>query len=136
MASSTLLSQFAHDPVLGHITTFGGHPVICAAGLAGLKELEERRLVEGVNAKGQLLHDLLIQHPAIVEIRYRGLFFAVELQGEDEVMQVVSGCLENGLIGFYFLSHRSAFRLAPPFTITEEEIRRAAEIITEQLNRL
>jgi acetylornithine/N-succinyldiaminopimelate aminotransferase len=120
------MAQFTFDPILGHITTFGGHPLVCTAAHAALKFLLDHQLVEQVNTKGQLLHDLLIPHPLVKEIRYKGLFFAIEMQDAGMVQQIVDACQKDGLITFWFLSCPSAFRLAPPLTITEEEIRLAA----------
>lgn len=136
IASQPLLNQFSHDPVLGHITTFGGHPVICAGALAGLNELVDRKLIDDINEKGKLLHDALVTHPKIKEIRYRGLFFAIDLESDETVQAVVEDCLQAGVIGFYFLSHRTSFRLAPPFVITDDELRSAAKIITKALDKL
>ena len=122
-----LMEQFTFNPVLGHITTFGGHPLACTAAHAALEFLLENELVADVNKKGKLLHDLLVKHPLVKEIRHKGLLFAVEMENADIVQQVVEKCLENGMITFWFLSCPSAFRLAPPLTITEEEIELAAD---------
>ncbi len=75
-------------------------------------------------------------HPKIKEIRYRGLFFAIDLESDEAVQAVVADCLQAGVIGFYFLSHRTSFRLAPPFVITDDELRSAAKIITKALDKL
>lgn len=131
VSSKEKMAQFTFDPMLGHITTFGGHPLVCAAAHAGLKYLLDNDLIEGVNRKGKLLHDLLVQHSLVKEIRYRGLFFAIEMESEDIVQQVVEGCLEEGLITFWFLSCPNAFRLAPPLTITEQEIRESVAKMLE-----
>jgi acetylornithine/N-succinyldiaminopimelate aminotransferase len=136
IASKELLDQFSHDPILGHITTFGGHPLICAGALAGLKEMSERKLIDGVNSKGELLFNTLNSHPQVKEIRYRGLLFAIELDTDEAVQKVVEDCLKNGVIGFYFLSHRTSFRLAPPFIISDDELKEAACIITNALDKL
>lgn len=136
VASNELLEQFSHDPVLGHITTFGGHPLICAGALAGLNELCERKLIDDVNRKGEVLFNALNSHPKVTEIRYRGLLFAIDLESDEAVQKVVEDCLENGVIGFYFLSHRTSFRLAPPFIVTDNELKAAAEIIVNALDKL
>lgn len=125
------MAQFTFNPMLGHITTFGGHPLICTAAHAGLKYLLDHQLVETVNEKGQLLHDLLVNHPLVKEIRYRGLFFAIEMENAAIVQQVVDLCLKRGLVTFWFLSCPNAFRLAPPLVISKEEIKTAAIIIIE-----
>ncbi len=129
VTSKENMAQFTFNPMLGHITTFGAHPLVCASAHAGLQYLVNNHLVDGVHAKGNLLHDLLIKHPLVKEIRYRGLFFAIEMENEDIVQKVVEGCLEEGLITFWFLSCPNAFRLAPPLTISEDEIKMAAEMI-------
>ncbi len=125
------MAQFTFNPMLGHITTFGGHPLVCAAAHASLKYLLDHQLVETVNEKGQLLHDLLVDHPLVKEIRFRGLFFAIEMESAEIVQQIVDGCLEKGLITFWFLSCPNAFRLAPPLTISKEEIKNSAKLIIE-----
>lgn len=129
VSSRNNLAKFTHDPMLGHITTFGGHPLICAGAHAGLQYLLEADLINQVNWKGKLLHDILIQHPIVQEIRYRGLYFAIELESAEIVQQVVESCLEKGLITFWFLSCPNAFRLAPPLTISLEEIETATREI-------
>lgn len=131
ISSKDHLEQFTVNPILGHITTFGGHPLICAGAHAGLKYLLSTNLVEEANEKGQLLHDILIQHRLVKEIRFRGLFFAIEMESAALVQKIVERCLEKGMITFWFLSCPNAFRLAPPLVITLEEMKEAAmEIIT------
>ncbi len=135
-----MISSLAHmktlttNPPLGHITTFGGHPVICAAANAGLKYLDDHHLIPTVHAKGKIIYDLLIAHPLIQEIRYRGLFFAVELENEELVKRTVELCLEEGVLLFWFLSCPSAFRIAPPLTINEEELKKVCKIILKVLD--
>lgn len=136
ISSQERMSQFTYDPILGHITTFGGHPLICAGAHAGLKYLLDHQIVEKVQEKGQLLHDLLIAHPLVKEIRFRGLFFAIEMDSADIVQQVVEACLDEGLITFWFLSCPQAFRLAPPLTISLEEIKSAATTISSVLDKI
>jgi acetylornithine/N-succinyldiaminopimelate aminotransferase len=132
ISSKENMDLLTHDPVLGHITTFGGHPVCCAAALANLEVLATEPWIAEVNTKGALLKDLL-NHQDIVEVRQIGLMLAVELDSEDRVVQVIDALLERGMIGFYFLSCRNAFRLAPPLCITEDQIREAAAAILECL---
>ncbi len=124
-----------HDPVLGHITTFGGHPVNCAAGLAALKVLLEEGMVENALRMGELFKELLV-HPAIGEVRGTGLMLAVDLGDAGKVQRVVQGCLQRGVLGFWFLSCPTAFRIAPPLCITEELVRGACAAITRELDRL
>lgn len=134
VAHRGLMEQFTHGPMLGHITTFGGHPVTCAAVAKGLEELERGFLIPQVRAKGQRFTQALATHPAVREMRCRGLFMAIELATPDAVQQVVQYCLENGVIGFWFLSCPQAFRIAPPLTITHAEIDQACSVIRSALD--
>ncbi len=129
-ASKELMEQFTFNPMLGHITTFGGHPVCCASALASLNVLVGDRIIERVNEKGQLFRDLL-QHESIREIRSIGLMFAIEMEDFDMVYKVVQNCLKRGVIGFWFLSTKNSFRIAPPLIISEAEIRKACRLILE-----
>ena len=133
ISSKENMELLTHDPVLGHITTFGGHPVCCAAALANLKVLEKEKWIAEVNYKSLLFNELL-SHESIIELRSLGFMFAVELASEEKVNQVIHQLLEKGIIGFYFLSCRNAFRLAPPLCITEDEIKWACKEITEVLD--
>lgn len=135
VAAKEHLDLFTHDPVLGHITTFGGHPLPCVAGLAALEVMVEERLWERAAAMGELFRQLLV-HSAIQEVRGTGLMLAVELGNAAHVQQVVHGCLDEGVLGFWFLSCPTAFRIAPPLTISEEEVRKAVMIILAQLDKL
>lgn len=129
VSSHKLLNEFTYNPMLGHITTFGGHPVVCAAGLANLEEMERLIDWEEVERKGKLLADLISSSPEIKEVRRIGMMFAFDMESFERVEKVVKKCLENGLISFWFLSHPYSFRLSPPLTISEDEIRLAAKII-------
>lgn len=132
ITSAEIMRSLQSDPPLGHITTFGGNPVSCAAALACLKLLSEE-LLESVERKADLLEKEL-QHPKIKAIRRKGLMFAIELYSEDAVQFVIHRALEKGLILFWFLSLPSAFRLAPPLNISEKEILFATKTIREILN--
>lgn len=132
VSSRARMDLFTHDPVLGHITTFGGHPIACAAGSAALHILLSEDLVANAARMGALFQQLLV-HPRIVEVRGAGLMLAVELGDADRVQQVVMGCLEHGVLGFWFLSCPTAFRIAPPLNITEAEVREACAVILAQL---
>ncbi len=136
ISSQANMELLSHDPMLGHITTFGGHPVVCAAAHAGLTYMLENNIVENVNSKGKLIHDLLIKHPVVKEIRYQGLFFAIDLESEEQVQQVVDYCLDKGVICFWFLSCPASFRIAPPLVISEKEIRGACTVILEGFDYL
>lgn len=129
ISSHEIMSKLTHEPVLGHITTFGGHPVICAAAAACLDVLKEEDWIAKANEKGQILEDMLSGHPEIKVIRRIGLMFAIDMESTERVAKVVDKCLEYGLISFWFLSHPYSFRLSPPLSITTEEITAAGKII-------
>lgn len=135
IASSEIMHSFSNNPALGHITTFGGHPVVCAAALAGLMVLEEESIIEKVAEKGKLLESL-IQHEKIVELRRLGLLFAIELSSANEVQKVVGYCQQNGVLSFWFLSCPESFRIAPPLNINEVDIKKGANVILAALNSL
>jgi acetylornithine/N-succinyldiaminopimelate aminotransferase len=134
ISSKEKMALLSNNPMLGHITTFGGHPVCCAAALANIQVIEEENLLDSVAAKGQLFRELLGQHELVKEVRQIGLMLAIELADFETVQKVVNGCLEKGVIGFWFISCNNSFRLAPPLTISEIEIREACEIINEVMN--
>jgi acetylornithine/N-succinyldiaminopimelate aminotransferase len=127
------LWKFTYNPMLGHITTFGGHPVNCAAGLACLEIMETEIDFDQVEKLGQILVDIISQSSEIKEIRRIGMMFAFDMESFERVEKVVKRCLEKGLISFWFLSHPYSFRLSPPLTITEAEIRKAGEIILSSI---
>ena len=134
VSSRERMHLLTHDPVLGHITTFGGHPLPCAAGTAALEVLLTGDLVDNARRAGLLFKELL-HHPAILEVRGEGLMLAVELGDPERVQRVVHGCLANGVLGFWFLSCPSAFRIAPPLTISGEEVHHACATILAELER-
>jgi acetylornithine/succinyldiaminopimelate/putrescine aminotransferase len=115
-------------PVLGHITTFGGHPVSCAAGLAGLQVLLEEGWMQEVRKKEALFRELLV-HPAIKAVRSSGLLMAVEFESYAINKGIIDRCIEKGLLTDWFLFAPHCMRIAPPLLITEEEIRKACGII-------
>lgn len=129
IARPEVMKTLSFNPMLGHITTFGGHPVCCAAALASIEVIEDGLLAE-VEAKGRLIRELLT-HPLVKEIRQTGLMLAIDLPSEEITYEVVARCLDKGVITFFFLSHPASFRLAPPLTITEEEIRATCGVIRE-----
>ncbi|HHS95754.1 MAG TPA: aspartate aminotransferase family protein [Phaeodactylibacter sp.] len=133
VADKKVMDVLSHHPVLGHITTFGGHPVCCAAALATLETLLEGMLIEEVAAKEKLFRELL-KHPLIKEVRGIGLFLAVALERQDLMMATLAHCKAHGLISDWFLFDDKCFRIAPPLVITEEEIRKACAIILEALD--
>jgi acetylornithine/N-succinyldiaminopimelate aminotransferase len=130
IAPQALMSVLSHHPPLGHITTFGGHPVCVAAALATFKVLTETDLIAQVPQKAALFHELLV-HPAIREIRSAGLWMAVDLGDWDRVREVIRHCTEAGLITDWFLFNDRSLRIAPPLTISEAEIRDACAILLE-----
>ncbi len=135
IADKEIMWSLTNKPVLGHMTTFGGHPVICAAGMAGFKVLLEGNLIDSVSAKGQLFYQYL-QHPAIKEVRFLGLMMAVEFESFAVNKKVIDRCIERGLLTDWFLFAPECLRIAPPLIINEEEIRTACEIIIEVLNEV
>ena len=136
VSSQEIMSTLSHNPVLGHITTFGGHPVCCAAGLAAMKYLQENKIVEDVERKGALYEELLKDHPAVKEIRRSGLLLAIELGESDKLYRIMDLFIENGILSDWFLFCDTAFRISAPLIITDEEIRHSAEIIRMCMDRL
>ena len=134
VSSKENLFEFTYNPMLGHITTFGGHPVICAAANACLEVFKEEINFSEVNRLGELLEKLIKSDPEIIEVRRIGQMFAFDMESFERVEKVVKRCLELGLISFWFLSHPYSFRLSPPLTITEAEIRKAASIILQAIS--
>ena len=136
VSSKELLFQFTFNPMLGHITTFGGHPLVCASGLAFLEVLSEEINYNEVEHLGQLFQERIAKHPRIKQSRRQGYMFAFDMESFEEVNQVVQACLENGLISFWFLSHPYSFRLSPPLNISESEMDQAAQIIWSALDKV
>ncbi len=132
ISSRERMSLLTHDPVLGHITTFGGHPLPCVAGRAALEVLMAENLCANAQRMGTIFKEQLV-HPRIKEIRGEGLMLAVDLGDADLVQRVVHGCLAQGVLGFWFLSCPTAFRIAPPLIIAEDQVREACRVILEQL---
>ncbi len=134
ISSEEKMKLLSHDPMLGHITTFGGNPVCCASALATLQVIENENLLAHVESKGQLIERLL-QHPKIKEIRRIGLLFAIDFDTAEIVNNIVNIAKEKGVICYWFLSHPNSFRIAPPLTITEEEIKKACTIILDAIEQ-
>ena len=133
VSSKEIMSRLSHNPPLGHITTFGGHPVCCAAGLAAMQVLVESNLVDEVEKKAALFHELLV-HRSIKAIRSKGLLIAVEFENFEFNKQVIDGCIERGVITDWFLFNDKSLRIAPPLIISEEEIRVACNVILNSIN--
>ena len=132
ISSKTIMASLSHDPALGHITTFGGNPVCCASALATLQVIEEEKLLMHTEAKG-VLFETLLHHKKIREIRRIGLMFAIDFDSAERVNRIVEYGKEHGVIGYWFLSHPNSFRIAPPLTITEPEIRTACAVILKAI---
>ena len=134
-AAASMMDLLSHDPKLGHITTFGGHPVIAAACLATLQELTETKLMEQTLEKEQLFRSLLV-HPLIKEVRGRGLMLAAMTETPEITNEIVLRCHKRGLILFWLLFEGCAVRITPPLTISEDEIKKGCSIILEVLNEI
>jgi len=133
IAGREVMGVLKENPILGHITTFGGHPVSSVAGLASLKVILEEELLNDVAAKGNLFRSLLV-HPLIREIRGIGLMMCIQLDSFDQVERVSKLCAADGVVIDWFLHCETALRIAPPLIITEEEIRKACEVILKALD--
>ncbi|MBR7115592.1 MAG: aspartate aminotransferase family protein [Alistipes sp.] len=136
VSSQEIMTTLTHDPVLGHITTFGGHPVCCAAGLAAMRYLIDNKVVEDVERKGAMYEELLRDHPAVREIRRSGLLLAVELGESDKLYRLMDLFIEEGILSDWFLYCDTAFRISPPLVISDEEIGDSVRLIRKCLDRL
>lgn len=134
VSSKKIMDTLTVDPMLGHITTFGGHPVSCAAGLAALNVILEEQLHEKANQKEKQFRELL-KHPAIDHIRGKGLFLAVELNHKVEVPRFLENCVDEGIIFDLFLFNQTSFRIAPPLTITSQEVDLVAKALLRILDK-
>jgi acetylornithine/N-succinyldiaminopimelate aminotransferase len=130
IADNSLMNALTDKPVLGHITTFGGHPVCCAAGMAGMQALLEAQWIEKVKAKEQLFKNIL-KHPKIKAIHSAGLWMAIVFDSFDTNKKIIDACLAKGVLTDWFLFAPHCMRIAPPLIITEEEIEKACKIILE-----
>ncbi len=136
VSSREVMSTLSHDPVLGHITTFGGHPVCCAAGLAAMKYLQDNDVLADVERKGALYEELLRDHPAVCEIRRSGLLIAVELGSSERLYRIMELFARDGILSDWFLYCDTAFRISPPLVISDDEIRDSVAIIRRCLDEL
>jgi acetylornithine/succinyldiaminopimelate/putrescine aminotransferase len=134
-ASSSMMDLLSHNPKLGHITTFGGHPVIAAACLATLKEITETTIMSDALAKEKLFRELLV-HPMIKEVRGKGLMLAAMTKNADITNEVILKCQDRGLILFWLLFESCAIRITPPLTISEDEIREGCAILVEVMDEV
>ncbi len=128
ISSKTIMDSFTDQPVLGHITTFGGHPLCCAAGLAALKVLFDENLIAEITEKEKLFHQLLV-HPSIKEVRSAGLLIAVEFENFETNKRIIDACIRDGLLTDWFLFASHCLRIAPPLTVSNKEIEEICRII-------
>jgi acetylornithine/N-succinyldiaminopimelate aminotransferase len=135
IANKKVMEVIKEQPILGHITTFGGHPVSCAAALASLKVIVEEKLHESVAEKAKRFEQRL-QHPKIKKLHQAGLMMALYVEDFETVQKIISSCLHAGLITDWFLFANDCIRIAPPLNISEEEIFHATQIILNALDKL
>lgn len=133
ISSYEKMQLFTHDPMLGHITTFGGNPVCCAAAVASLEVLEQENIVAQVEEKGKLIESLLV-HPKIMEVRRIGMLFAIDFDSAERVNSIVMKAKDLGVICYWFLSHPNSFRIAPPLTITTAQIHESCDLILQAID--
>lgn len=133
IADKTVMKSLTHDPMLGHITTFGGNPVCCASALATLEVMESEKLLSTVEEKG-LLFEKLLHHPKIKAIRRIGLLFAIDFESAEIVARIVEEGKRLGVICYWFLSHPNSFRIAPPLTISTEQIKESCASILQAID--
>jgi len=135
VSSKEIMISLCNNPALGHITTFGGHPLSCAAGLASLNYIIENDLVSKADKNGLLFRKLL-DHPSIREVRGVGLLMAAELENEGIVKKLIAKCIDKGLVTDWFLFNGKCFRISPPLIISQEETEYACRILFESLDEL
>lgn len=133
ISSQQLLNEFTYNPVLGNINTFGGNAVCCAASLACLQTIQSEQLADQVEKKSQLIRSLLV-HPAIKQIKGKGLMLSIDFGDTELNFKIIDSCIEKGLIVDWFLFNTHSMRIAPPLVITEDEIKKACSIILEAIN--
>jgi acetylornithine/succinyldiaminopimelate/putrescine aminotransferase len=136
VAAQQHLQLFTHAPMLGHITTFGGHPMVCAAAAATVEVLRSEIDWGLLENRAAAFAAQIAAHPAVCAHRRVGAMFAFDLTSADEVEKVVKYCLENGMLTFWFLSHPYSFRLSPPLNLGQEDWDLAAKVIISALDRL
>jgi acetylornithine/succinyldiaminopimelate/putrescine aminotransferase len=135
VSSRSNMNAFTENPVLGHITTFGGHPVCCAAGLAAVDFLIEEELIQGVQKKANLFRQLLV-HPIIKSVRNEGLLMSIEFDSYETNKRLIDQCIDKGVFTDWFLFAPHCMRVAPPLIITDEEIEQACSIILSCCNSI
>jgi acetylornithine/N-succinyldiaminopimelate aminotransferase len=135
VANKNLMDAFTENPALGHITTFGGHPICCAAGKAAFEALLEEKMMEQVKAKEELLNSYL-KHPNIKQLRTAGLWAAIEFNSFELNKKVIDYCIDKGIITDWFLFAPQCLRIAPPLSIDEEALNTVCEIILNSINEV
>jgi acetylornithine/succinyldiaminopimelate/putrescine aminotransferase len=133
IADQNLMSVLTDNPVLGHITTFGGHPVCCAAGLAALTALLDEAMMSEVKRKEELFKSLLV-HKKIRSVRSFGLWLAVEFDSFETNKKIIDHCIADGVLTDWFLFASNCLRISPPLIISEEQIKKACEILLKEIN--
>ncbi|MBN2596171.1 MAG: aspartate aminotransferase family protein [Marinifilaceae bacterium] len=136
ISDKKILDSFKSNPMLGHITTFGGHPVCCAAAKAALEVLLEEHIIDDVQRKGELFVSLLKDHPLVKGFRQLGLFIAVILESQEIMLAIMKEAYELGVIMDPFLFCPGAFRIAPPLNITDEEIHHASKLLIQAMDKV
>ncbi len=136
VSDAEIMNKLTYNPMLGHITTFGGHPVSAAAALASLEVILDENLISEADRKGKIYVDALQNHPKVKSVRGKGLFLAFELEGEGSVEKVINKGVELGFISDAFLFDNSRFRIAPPLNITNDEISETVELVKRALDIL
>ncbi len=131
ISSQEKMQVLSHDPILGHLTTFGGHPLSCAASLAAFQIIEEENLVVNAARQGEKIKAKLKDHPAIREVRGRGLMLAIDLKNPEQLLTSVNDCKKQGLLVDWFLFNDRSVRFAPPIIITDEEV----EVVCGKMRR-
>jgi len=134
VAPNYIMKNYKKNPILGHITTFGGHPVSCAASLASLKTIITNNLID--TTKKEALFKKILKHKHIKEVRGKGLMLAVQLSKTEQVQKLMDICMKNGVIIDWFLFCDNAFRIAPPLIINQKQIKKACAIILKCLNQI
>lgn len=133
ISSAEIMQVLRNNPILGHITTFGGHPVNCAASLACLRTIQEDNLIIEVKKKEALFHKLLV-HPSILEIRSKGLMIAVQFDSFERAKAIIDHAIEHGVVTDWFLFCDDSIRIAPPLIITDKEIQQSCAILMNGIN--
>lgn len=136
ISDKKILDSFKSNPMLGHITTFGGHPVCCAAAKAALEVLLEENIVDDVQRKGELFVSLLKDHPMVKGFRQLGLFIAVIVESKEIMIKIMKEAYEIGVIMDAFLFCDGAYRITPPLNITDEEIHHASSLLIQAMDKV